>query len=121
MIKNSQIGNTGIRHNRKKTVSPLKSVIAGFHCLSIHFFSKPVCLVEDLLCGASEDDGASFAQFHAGELEQIVLADHHFLDGFAFAQTNVLGSVESRSDFTAQHQRQTLHKGKVGEKLRTYE
>ena len=32
-IKNSQNGNTGIRHNRKKTVSPLSSVIAGFHCI----------------------------------------------------------------------------------------
>ena len=31
-IKNSQNGNTGIRHNRKKTVSPLRSVIAGYHC-----------------------------------------------------------------------------------------
>ena len=34
-IKNSQNGNTGIRHNRKKTVSPLGSVIAGFHCIWI--------------------------------------------------------------------------------------
>ena len=31
-IKNGQNGNTGIRHNRKKTISPLRSVIAGFHC-----------------------------------------------------------------------------------------
>ena len=31
-IKNSQNGKTGIRHNRKKTISPLRSVIAGFHC-----------------------------------------------------------------------------------------
>ena len=32
MVKKSQIGNTGIRHNRKNTVRPLRSVIAGFHC-----------------------------------------------------------------------------------------
>ena len=32
-IKNSQNGNTGIWHNRKKTSSPLRSVIAGFHCI----------------------------------------------------------------------------------------
>ena len=37
-IKNSQNGNTGIRHNRKKTSSPLRSVIAGFHCIR-----RPVC------------------------------------------------------------------------------
>ena len=36
-IQNSQNGNTGIRHNRKKTVSPLRSVIAGFHCMSMRY------------------------------------------------------------------------------------
>ena len=32
MIRNGQIGNTGTRHNQKKTASPLRSVIAGLHC-----------------------------------------------------------------------------------------
>ena len=36
MFKDGQIGNTGIRHNRKKTVSPLRSVIVGFHCSSVY-------------------------------------------------------------------------------------
>ena len=39
-IKNSQIGNTGIRHNRKKTLSPLRSVIAGFHCIWLRACDK---------------------------------------------------------------------------------
>ena len=48
MIKNSQIGNTGIRHNRKKTASPLRSVIAGFHCTTLahpHYRSYPPSLL----------------------------------------------------------------------------
>ena len=44
-IKNSQNGNPGIRHNRKKTVSPLRFVIAGFHCRSFEVIQTLFLLV----------------------------------------------------------------------------
>ena len=58
--------------------------------------------------GASEDNGASFAQLDAGELQERVFADHHFFDGFAFAQTNNLRTVEVRSDLSTQNEGETL-------------
>ena len=84
-------------------------------------------LVEYLLRGAAQHDGARLAERDAAELEQLVLADHDLLDEVAVAELDTLRVVECGDDLAAEHERQALdalevgvldgHDARVGEQL----
>ena len=50
IVKNVQIGNNRIQHNRKKIASPLRSVIAGLHCIYFCLLHKVFCQLLLLSC-----------------------------------------------------------------------
>mmetsp|Transcript_35657 Transcript_35657/g.70928 ORF Transcript_35657/g.70928 Transcript_35657/m.70928 type:complete len:377 (+) Transcript_35657:433-1563(+) len=69
---------------------------------------RPLGLVQDVRGSAAEHDRARLVLGAAGELDDLVLADHHLGNLFAAAQLRLLRVVEGRDDVRAEHRREAF-------------
>mmetsp|Transcript_7229 Transcript_7229/g.26592 ORF Transcript_7229/g.26592 Transcript_7229/m.26592 type:complete len:228 (-) Transcript_7229:1130-1813(-) len=58
-------------------------------------------LVEQMIAGTAQHDGARLAHLNAREVHQLVLSDHDLLDQLAVADLHKLRMVEGRHDLSA--------------------